>query len=74
MANNYKHLYKQLGERIEELRKQRKFTQEDLAQICGLNRSYFWNIENGRNISIKTAYKIARALDVSLSELFDFKK
>lgn len=69
---NYNHLFKKLGERIEYLRKKKKMTQEELAEKSGLHRAYFWDIENGRNISIKTAYKIAQALDVSLSELFDF--
>lgn len=69
---NYTFLYKQLGERIEKLRKEKGLTQEELAEKAGLHRAYFWDIENGRNISIKTAYMIARALGVSLSKLFDF--
>jgi XRE family transcriptional regulator, regulator of sulfur utilization len=69
---NYQILYQKLAERIERLRKQKNMTQEELAEKAGLHRAYFWDIENGRNISIKTAYKIARALGVSLSELFNF--
>lgn len=69
---NYNPLFKKLGERIEFLRKKKKMTQEELAEKSGLHRAYFWDIENGRNISIKTAYKIAQALGVTLSELFDF--
>lgn len=71
---NYNFLYKKLGERIEKLRKQKGLTQEELAEKSGLHRAYFWDIENGRNISIKTAYKVAKALDVDLSELFKFDK
>lgn len=69
---NYNFLYKNLAGRIEELRRKRGMTQEQLAEKAGLHRAYFWDIENGRNISIKTAYKIAHALDVKLSQLFDF--
>ena len=69
---NYNHLYNKLGERIEKLRKEKKLTQEELAEKAGLHRAYFWDVESGRNISIKTAYKIAKALDVNLSELFNF--
>lgn len=69
---NYNPLFKKLGERIEFLRKKKKMTQEELAEKSGLHRAYFWDIENGRNISVKTAYKIAQALGVTLSELFDF--
>lgn len=69
---NYNFLYQKLSQRIEKLRKDKGMTQEGLAEKAGLHRAYFWDIENGRNISIKTAYKIARALGVSLNELFNF--
>ena len=69
---NYNFLYQKLSQRIERLRKDRDMTQEELAEKAGLHRAYFWDIENGRNISIKTAYKVARALGVKLSDLFDF--
>lgn len=69
---NYNHLYKNLSERIEKLRKEKGMTQEQLADKAGLHRAYFWDIESGRNISVKTAYKIARALGITLSELFEF--
>ena len=69
---NYNFLYQKLSHRIEELRKKKGLTQEELAEKAGLHRAYFWDIENGRNISIKTAYKIARALNVKLSDLLNF--
>ncbi len=68
---NYNFLYERLGKRIEELRRKKGMTQEELAEKAGLHRAYFWDIEKGRNISIKTAYNIARALGIKLSELFD---
>lgn len=67
---NYDFVYQKLANRIEKLRKEQGMTQEELAEKAGLHRAYFWDIENGRNVSIKTAYKIARALGVSLSMLF----
>ena len=69
---NYSFLYQKVSENIERYRKQKDLTQEELAEKAGLNRSYFWDIENGRNISIKTAYKISRALGISLSQLLSF--
>lgn len=69
---NYNFLYQKLGEKIEKLRRQKGLTQEELAEKAGLHRAYFWDIESGRNVSIKTAYKIAHALGVSLATLFDF--
>lgn len=70
---NYQPIYRKLGERIELLRKEKGLTQEELAEKAGLHRAYFWDIEKGRNISIKTAYNIARALDTTLSKLLDVK-
>ena len=69
---NYQALYKKVGERIEYFRKEKGLTQEELAEKSGLHRAYFWDIENGRNISIKTAYNIAHGLGVTLSKLLDF--
>jgi len=69
---NYLPLYRKLGERIEYLRKEEGLTQEELAEKAGLHRAYFWDVEQGKNISIKTAYNIARALGIKLTKLFDF--
>lgn len=69
---NYNFLYQKMGKRIEKLRRKKGLTQEQLAERANLHRAYFWDIEKGRNISIKTAYQICRALEVKLSQLFDF--
>lgn len=69
---NYSFLYQKVAQNIEKYRKQKGLTQEELAEKAGLNRSYFWDVENGRNISVKTGYKIAHALGIKLSDLFDF--
>lgn len=67
---NYTPLFRKLGTRIEELRKKKGLTQEELAEKSGFHRAYFWDIEQGRNVSIKTIYKIAKALGISLSDFF----
>lgn len=69
---NYNFLYQKLGRRIAELRKKKRLTQEKAAEKAGIHRAYYWDIENGRNISIKTAYTLASALGVDLFELFKF--
>lgn len=69
---NYSILYQKLVQRIEQLRKKRGMTQEELAEKAGLHRAYFWDIENGRNISIETAYKIAHAMGVGVRDIFPF--
>lgn len=59
------------GKRVKELRKQQGLSQENLALICDLDRSYIGGVERGeRNISLINLFKIAKALDISLSDLF----
>lgn len=59
------------GERIRELRHKQNFSQEKLAEITNLHRTYIGGIERGeRNPSLENIYKIANALNISLSELF----
>jgi transcriptional regulator with XRE-family HTH domain len=63
--------HKRLGRRIRTLRKELGLTQEDLAFEVGVNRSYMGFIERGeRNPSLAMLKKIAKALEVSLSVLF----
>jgi transcriptional regulator with XRE-family HTH domain len=54
------------------LRRQRlRLSQEAFADVCGLDRTYVGGIERGeRNVALVNIEKIAKALRVSLSELF----
>lgn len=62
-----------LGSRLKELRKQAGLTQEELGFMIKLDRSYISGVERGvRNPSIKNVAKIAKALNVSVSDLTDF--
>ena len=57
------------------LRIERKLTQEQLADICDLHRTYVGAIERGdRNVSLKNIVIIAQALNVEPSELLLYKK
>lgn len=61
----------QLGMRIKFLRKQRKWSQEDLALSANVNRNYICDLENGRrNPSLDILERIAVGLGISLEELF----
>ncbi len=61
---------RQLGQRIQETRRARGWTQEDLAHHAGLDFSYVNQLENGkRNPSLSTLHKIAAALGVLLKDL-----
>lgn len=62
---------KKLGKRIAELRRKRGFSQEDFAHECGFHRSYMGAVERGeKNITIQGIDRIAKALKISLAELF----
>jgi transcriptional regulator with XRE-family HTH domain len=59
------------GKRLKELRISKKLTQIELAEICGLHPNYIGMVERGeRNPSLINIDKLAKGLDVSLSELF----
>ena len=61
----------QVGLRIKQLREAKGLSQEALAGICNLHRTYVGLIERGeRNLSLSTLEDIARGLEVSPSELF----
>jgi transcriptional regulator with XRE-family HTH domain len=62
---------KRLGKRVAELRRKKGFSQEGFAHECGFHRSYMGAVERGeKNITIAMIEKIAKALDLGLSELF----
>jgi transcriptional regulator with XRE-family HTH domain len=64
-------IQKILGERIQELRKQKGLSQEKFALHINMDRTYFASVEAGRrNVAIQNIQKIAEGLGVSLSELF----
>lgn len=60
------------GKKIKELRLKAGLSQEVLANLAGLDRTYIPSIEKGeRNVSISVAEKLARAFGVPIKELFD---
>ena len=60
------------GKRVRELRDSQAITQDELAHIAGMDRSYVGQIERGeKNITIKGIYKLAHALGVKASRLLD---
>lgn len=62
---------KTFGERIRKIRTERGLSQEQLAHLAGLHRTYIGAIERGeRNVSFKNIEKIAKTLKVDLEELF----
>lgn len=59
------------GNRVRELRKSRGLSQESLANLAGLDRSYIGGVERGdRNISLNNIQKLSKALNINIAELF----
>lgn len=68
---NKSEILTEFGLVIRELRLERQISQEALADICGLHRTYVSDIELGkRNISLENIEKIANALGVSIEFIF----
>ena len=58
------------GKRVREMRKSKGISQESLAEMAGIDRSYMGNIERGeKNITLKKAYEICDALDIEIQNL-----
>ena len=61
--------------RVQELRKERKVTQEELADVLGVTRQTIISIENGKyNASLILAHKIAQFFGVGIEDIFIFNE
>lgn len=70
MKGNF--FYKRLGTKISRARKVRGLTQEDLAMLASIDRTYIARIETGRaNPSVMVLNKIARVLKLKVFNLID---
>ncbi|MCF4008845.1 helix-turn-helix domain-containing protein [Rheinheimera sp. UJ63] len=59
------------GLRVKQLRLAKGISQEDLGALASLDRTYISGIERGkRNVGLKNVEQIAKALNVSIAELF----
>lgn len=63
-------LRKILAENIRAIRHERKLSQERLAEICGLHRTYVGSVERAeRNVTLSTLETFATALGISAPDL-----
>jgi transcriptional regulator with XRE-family HTH domain len=59
------------GNTVKKYRKQKGISQEKLAELAGVHRTYIGMIERAeRNITLINIKKIANALDVEISSFF----
>ncbi len=61
---------KRFGEKVRELRVKKGLSQEQLAELSGLHRTYISSLELGkRNVSLINIHALAKALGVSPDRL-----
>lgn len=59
------------GQAVRKIRRDQGISQEELAERCGLHRTYISDVELGkRNVSLENIERIATSLNKSLVELF----
>ena len=64
-----------MNNRIKELRKAQKITQDELAGAVGVTRQTIISLENGKyNASLQLAYRIARYFDLHIEDVFVFEE
>lgn len=63
------------GKRLKSLRKEKKLTQEDLADLAGLEYKYIQRLEGKKPSSptLNTLEKLAKAFNITISKLLNFK-
>lgn len=60
------------GLRVRSIRKSRGLSQEQLAEVARLHRTYVSSLERGqRNVGLDNILALARALDVPTAEFFE---
>ena len=60
------------GQNVQKYRKERKVSQEKLAEISGVHRTYVGMIERAeKNITLRNMEKIAKALGVEIKDLLE---
>ena len=64
-----------LKNRLEEIRKEKGITQEELASILEVSRQTIGSLENGRyNPSILLAFKIAKYFHLTIEDIFIYEE
>lgn len=60
----------QFGQLVRKYRKERKMSQEQLALLCNMDRSYLGRIERGEvNPTLEKIYEVAKKLEISACDL-----
>jgi len=66
-----KEILKKFGDKVREERHNKKLSQEQLADLAGVHRTYIGMIERGeKNITLENIEKISKALAIELKIIF----
>ncbi len=72
MKDDCNNIKKAFGEKLRSLRTSKNLSQEKIAELADLDRTYISSVELGkRNISIMNICRLASALQVKIKVLFD---
>jgi transcriptional regulator with XRE-family HTH domain len=64
---------RKIPENLLSIRKLQRYTQKEVADMAGLNPNYYAKVERGYGVpSIKTLYKIAKVLNVSITDIVGY--
>ena len=67
-------ILKSLGYHLRLIRQEKQIRQKTVAKLCDMDSGSYSNIENGkRNITVLTLFKISKVLNVSMTDLMNFK-
>ncbi len=66
------YILNEFGNKLKEFRKEKKLSQEQLAEKANLHRTYIGMIERAeKNITLINIEKISKALEVSICDFFN---
>jgi transcriptional regulator with XRE-family HTH domain len=69
---NSENILELFGSNVQKHRKERQISQEKLAKLAGVHRTYIGMIERAeKNITLRNMEKIAKALNVEIKDLLE---
>jgi transcriptional regulator with XRE-family HTH domain len=67
-----KNILEVFGQNVQKYRKEKQISQEKLAELAGVHRTYIGMIERAeKNITLRNMEKIAKALDIKIQDLLE---
>lgn len=75
MKEEYMGMYQQFGLNVVYYRKKKRLSQTQLAELVDIHRTYVSSIELGKvSVSFDVLFRLAEALEVPPSKLFEFRE